>query len=763
MFRSSVVFSWVARAVVLMVLGLFMGIGCAEPDEPDEELGTVEQAVIGAPAIVSTTIDNVTPVNGRYPLVVGQSYTVRVRVESGTISYLTRVEGHDLSPTMSLSPAYRDDSIAAGSSTRTYLFTLTPNATGIYQVAFHVRDRGTWNVYNIDGGVAVNVTATPPRIISTTINAPVTAGRYQLNAGVSYTVTLVVASGNVTYNTRIEGATYVPGLAFSPPTRDKVIGRYTGNHTFTFTATPSYLGDFQLGFLLRDLGTSNVFNVDGGVAITVRGSAPRIISTTIDGVTPVNGRYPLVTGQRYQVRVRVAPGYVANTFVVEKNEFIAAPGWANLHNNYSHLYRLDPGDSNYDFFFTLTPTEEGLGQVAFMLRDAPPWVVDGWLQAGTNNPYGHDGGVAFSAAAALAGIHGRVTNTAGVGIGDAEVRLGLTPGAPMVRTDADGYYQFPSAPYGTHALVVRKTGYSDTFAVNVPLHGVGIKVDMSMEQAFPLLTAAGGSYRRFFDYSKGRTLFHVGSVPPATMHTAIESSHDQPAPELELPMHIASRRSALLTINGGFFKYPTTTSVGYYYSAAEGGFQSSEPFATDHQARMPVFGIVGTGLDQAYRFVQKQVGFLDFWGISDWQYTTGIPLWDDNVDGVSDVSFALQTDTLLIEPDGSVIDWEPQGGDYPKYWARTGVGVDGSGKLLMVVADGERIFGAQGASLTQLGYFFRDTLGAVSAINFDGGGSSTMIVKMTSNTYREVSTPTAENPRWGGSPRRGVLNYLMAW
>jgi hypothetical protein len=285
-----------------------------------------------------------------------------------------------------------------------------------------------------------------------------------------------------------------------------------------------------------------------------------------------------------------------------------------------------------------------------------------------------------------------------------------------------------------------------------------------MEQEFPLLAAAGGSYRRYFDYSKGRTLFHVATIPPAQMRTAIESSHDQPAPALELPAHIASRRGALVTINGGFFKYPTTTSVGYYYSAAEGGYQAdSESFLADPSTRFPVFGIVGTALNQTFRFAVKQAGFQNFWGITDWQYTTGVPLWDDNVDGVSDVSFALQTDTLLIEPDGSVTDWEPFGGDYPKYWARTGVGVDALGRVLMVVADGELIYGAQGASLTQLGRFFRDTLGAVNAINFDGGGSSTMVVKSTWNTYREVSIPTTENPRWGTSPRNGVLNYMMAW
>ena len=75
----------------------------------------------GPPRIISTGIIGVTPSEGYYNLNILQDYKVRVIVESGTISYLTRVEGSNLDPSVSLSPGYRDDSISAGTGTRKYV------------------------------------------------------------------------------------------------------------------------------------------------------------------------------------------------------------------------------------------------------------------------------------------------------------------------------------------------------------------------------------------------------------------------------------------------------------------------------------------------------------------------------------------------------------------------------------------------------------------------------------------------------------------
>lgn len=58
---------------------------------------------------------------------------------------------------------------------------------------------------------------------------------------------------------------------------------------------------------------------------------------------------------------------------------------------------------------------------------------------------------------------------------------------------------------------------------------------------------------------------------------------------------------------------------------------------------------------------------------------------------------------------------------------RTGVGIRGDGKLVMVVVDGRQPGYSVGMTLVQLGSLFK-WLGAVTAMNMDGGGSSTMVV-----------------------------------
>jgi hypothetical protein len=58
---------------------------------------------------------------------------------------------------------------------------------------------------------------------------------------------------------------------------------------------------------------------------------------------------------------------------------------------------------------------------------------------------------------------------------------------------------------------------------------------------------------------------------------------------------------------------------------------------------------------------------------------------------------------------------------------RTGIGITATGKVLMVVVDGRRT-NSVGMTLVQFANLFRD-LGAVEALNFDGGGSTTMWVE----------------------------------
>jgi hypothetical protein len=58
---------------------------------------------------------------------------------------------------------------------------------------------------------------------------------------------------------------------------------------------------------------------------------------------------------------------------------------------------------------------------------------------------------------------------------------------------------------------------------------------------------------------------------------------------------------------------------------------------------------------------------------------------------------------------------------------RTGIGFTAKGQLLLVVVDGRRYGWSAGMTLVEFATLFKE-LGAVRALNLDGGGSSTMVV-----------------------------------
>jgi exopolysaccharide biosynthesis protein len=84
---------------------------------------------------------------------------------------------------------------------------------------------------------------------------------------------------------------------------------------------------------------------------------------------------------------------------------------------------------------------------------------------------------------------------------------------------------------------------------------------------------------------------------------------------------------------------------------------------------------------------------------------------------------------------------------------RTAAGVTSDGTIVLVVVDGRQPEISNGASLADLAYIM-STLDCVNAINLDGGGSSTFILK---NEKGELVT---ENSPSGGS-LRAVANGLM--
>jgi hypothetical protein len=79
---------------------------------------------------------------------------------------------------------------------------------------------------------------------------------------------------------------------------------------------------------------------------------------------------------------------------------------------------------------------------------------------------------------------------------------------------------------------------------------------------------------------------------------------------------------------------------------------------------------------------------------------------------------------VLLRDGNVVVSCPPACGSDP----HTGVGVTASGEIIFVVIDGRQARWSRGVTLVRFAKIMRD-LGAVSALNLDGGGSSTMVVE----------------------------------
>lgn len=750
---------------------------------PTGEVASQSEAVTSpVPQIVSTTI-NAPISDDRYQLFVGVDYTVTVKVAAGTIGYLIRLESAGISGSFALSPASRDDSIASNSGTHTYTFTITASATGIYQVAFQLRDRGTWNVFNVDGGVAVNVTfATPPRITSTTIDAPIVDDTYQLYPGRSYQARVVVASGNVGYDVRLESGGISTTMNLSPASFDFHVPAFSSSQVYTFTITPSTVGAFQVAFQLRDRGTWNVFNVDGGVAVFVNGNAPHISSTSVVGVAPdAAGRYVLTIGKRYDVVVRVVPGSFTYQAAVELSNPLSLPVSANLHNKRSTGDRiLDPKLPSYDFHFGITPTAADQYQFGFQMHDGP-----------TGNSFNPGAPItvatASPAAPASHAVYGVVTDAlSGVALGG--VTVSLETGV-QTTTATDGRYALSGIADGLHTIFFTRIdplppdgiNLRNTTAINVPVSASSIEVDASLEEQFVDLKNAGMTYMRYIDYSHGRALLHVIRVAASHAHVEVMESKRggyESGTQIATRLNGAGGPGPLAVINGGFFDFPMDGPYqpwAYLYTLAPvaGAYRGicyladTKTYLNPCTAKLPVLGITGRSSNQYMRIVDKDGDFLNG---SDWTVINGLAYWDDNHDGVSDVDYAIQMGPKLVDGSWVAPPAPPDSLEWSfsdAYWARTAVGVAGNGDLFMVVADGELHPGSQGADLPQLASFFHDTLGATQAMTLDGGGSTQMtLYSRTTGGYRNVNLITAEAEPLQANVSNGISpveNFILAW
>jgi exopolysaccharide biosynthesis protein len=88
---------------------------------------------------------------------------------------------------------------------------------------------------------------------------------------------------------------------------------------------------------------------------------------------------------------------------------------------------------------------------------------------------------------------------------------------------------------------------------------------------------------------------------------------------------------------------------------------------------------------------------------------------DDFEDALGGGPMLVKNNVVLTQTDLSV---EP----------RTGVGLSSDGKLYFIVVDGRSFYYSNGITITDLGHMLK-ACGATTAINVDGGGSSTFMIK----------------------------------
>jgi exopolysaccharide biosynthesis protein len=132
----------------------------------------------------------------------------------------------------------------------------------------------------------------------------------------------------------------------------------------------------------------------------------------------------------------------------------------------------------------------------------------------------------------------------------------------------------------------------------------------------------------------------------------------------------------------------------------------------------------------------------------------------------SDFTYAAQNSPVLLR-DGQVIArLRTDDGGIPWDYAfpRTAIGTNANGTVAwLVIADGEGVHGSSGATVNQLGEFFRDVLHATAAMNFDGGESTELILRGMHGP-RRINRLTSENnaARPTYEPTGRVFNYLSA-
>ena len=170
------------------------------------------------------------------------------------------------------------------------------------------------------------------------------------------------------------------------------------------------------------------------------------------------------------------------------------------------------------------------------------------------------------------------------------------------------------------------------------------------------------------------------------------------------PSVFARQSKAIVTINGGFFSTRPSRALGLVMAHGKVLY----PAVSSKYSGTVGFHSKGLLIDW--------LGPEDFNG---YKLASSKREWNECHAALGAGPVLLKKGALRIEP--------AEDGFYSQRHPRTGIGKKADGSAVLVVVDGRQLEWSVGVTLQELAHLFIE-LGAVDALNLDGGGSSVMVV-----------------------------------
>lgn len=240
---------------------------------------------------------------------------------------------------------------------------------------------------------------------------------------------------------------------------------------------------------------------------------------------------------------------------------------------------------------------------------------------------------------------------------------------------------------------------------------------------------------------------------PAHYDLRVEVSDDT-TDVREATSSFARDAGACVAVNGGYFRmgdFPAS-AVGLLVQDGRITAEATATVGPDSAHQMVTRAALGRMPDGRY-----ELGWVDQTNDGSLWLFSAAPLTDLSADRIDVETWtpeeAIGAGPMLLRGGHvRVTAFEEgfMGSSIPNVHPRTAAGVAENGDLILMVVDG-RQEASRGVNLEELARLMRDA-GAVDALNLDGGGSSTLVVR-----DRLVNRPT------GGTFERQVMNALVAF